>query len=462
MKRVLAIARLTFWEGIRMRIVLVFLIILVFLVLRLPFTLHGDGTLTGRLQNFLAYSLGALSVLLSLTTIFFSCATLSGELRDRSLHLVVTKPVSRFEILAGKWLGVNLLNVLILALCGGAIYGLAYFIQSRQEQFPLDRYKVRDTVWTARVAAQPVVPQAEIRKAAEEYVNSRKRTGEIPPGREEIARQERETELLTQWRTIEAGDARVFRFENITPPDREDTLFQVRYKARATPLPLDEMATIGFAFCDPNTHTPLEEPTFLTERSNDTHQFLIRARTAIKDGAVELLVINPYNPGRRAMAFEGDKSLQLLYRTAGFELNFARALVIILIRLALLSALGVFFSVFVSFPVACLCVASFFLLCLGLPFWLDSMGANVENYLPKDDPYGVWGPMVRGLLVPVMKAVFPDFSYYDGTRSVVDGEYVPMQLLLQGVLHTLLYGGALLLLPGWLIFRVREVAEVQV
>ncbi|MCH7870247.1 MAG: hypothetical protein IID33_00965, partial [Planctomycetes bacterium] len=62
MRPVLAIARQTFWEGIRMRIVLVSVIILTLIVLRLPFVMRGDDTLAGRLQTFLADSFGGLGM----------------------------------------------------------------------------------------------------------------------------------------------------------------------------------------------------------------------------------------------------------------------------------------------------------------------------------------------------------------------------------------------------------------
>jgi hypothetical protein len=127
-------AKLTFAEGVRMRIVLIFLVVLVILVLRMPFALRGDETLAGRLQNFLAYSIGTLGVLLSLATVFFSCATLTSEFKQCSLHLVVTKPVSRFQILLGKWLGVNLLNLLIVGLC----------VASRVERRPASRRSERN------------------------------------------------------------------------------------------------------------------------------------------------------------------------------------------------------------------------------------------------------------------------------------------------------------------------------
>lgn len=463
MKGVLAIARLTFREGIRMRIVLVALIVLVFLVLRMPFALRGDDTLAGRLQNFLAYSLGALSILLSLATIFFSCATLANELKLRSLHLVVTKPVSRMQILTGKWLGVMLLNLVILIPCSATIFGFAYYLSTRPEQFQRDRYKVRDVVWTARVAATPTPPTEEMFEAAAEEVQELIQTGAIAPSEERTKLRERVRELQYEWRVVESNQYRIYRFENMTPPEDEDTVFQVRYKVRANPLPPDEMVTVGFTFCDPETHAPLEVPEFKEGRSTDMHQFLVRAQPVIKNGAVELMVINPPGPGRPVnVVFEGGNSLQLLYRTGGFPLNFAKAIAIIFLRLALLAALGVFFSVFVSFPIACLCVSSFFLICLGVPFWLESIGAN-DAILPANlDPFGAVGNAIRAVLVPLVQFGFPDFTHYDGGRLLVDGRYIPPSLLGQCFIHTALYGIVLLFVPGWLIFRAREVAEVQV
>lgn len=462
MRRTWAIARLTFQEGLRMRLVLVFLIVLVFLVLRLPFAVRGDETLAGRLQNFLAYALGALSLLLSLATIFFSCATLSNELKERSLHLVVTKPVTRFQILVGKWLGVNLLNLLILVLSGAAIYGFALWIRGQPEQFVRDRYKIRDVVWTARNAARPVVPAKQIAAAAAEDVRAQIATGAIDAARERTAIQERAEELLKGWRVVPPGQPRVYLFENLAPPERADTVFQVRYKILAQPLPLDELVEVGFAFCDPDTLDLLEEPVFKTERSSQVHQFLAGAAPLLKDGRAALAVLNPYDPRRNtSLVFDGDNSLVLLYKVSSFELNFLKSLAILFMRLALLSAVGVFFSVFTSFPVACLCTLSFYVVCLGLPFWLESMGVGSE-FLPKDDPLGRLGPLLRSLLAPFMRAAFPDFTHYDGTNRLIEGEYLPWPLLGRAALHTLVYGAALLLIPGWYIFRTREVAEVQV
>lgn len=463
MRRVWAIAWLTFSEGVRMRIVLVSLIVLVFLVLRMPFALRGDETLTGRLQNFLAYSLGALSLLLSVATIFFSCATLTTDIKERSIHLVVTKPVSRFQILLGKWLGVNLLNLLIVVLCGATIYGFACFIRSRPEQFARDRVQVRDVVWTARIAAQPVAPEKEIAQAATQQVAERVRLGEVDPANEATVRGERVLQLMSQWRNIPAGSYREYRFENLAPPETGETVIQVRFKARGTPLPSDEIVPIGWVFCDPENGAWLHAPIFTHERSGDTHQFLVRAAPVIRNGTAILQVANPTSPDvGTSVLFDGDDSLQLLYKMASFEGNYVKALLIILLRLALLSAVGTFFGVFVSFPVACLCTSAFYLICIALPFVLEAIGANLPNLGAKYDPYGAIGPALRAFLVPFLWIAFPDFTHYDGVNQLVDGTYIPLSLLGWSLVRTLLYGGVLLLLPGWLIFSRREIAEVIV
>jgi ABC-type transport system involved in multi-copper enzyme maturation permease subunit len=462
MRRALAIAWLTFSEGVRMRIVLVFLIILVFLVLRMPFALRGDETLTGRLQSFLAYSLGALGLLLSLTTVFFACATLTGEIKECSLQLVVTKPVARFQILLGKWLGVNLLNLLIVVLCGGAIYGFAHFIRSRPQQFERDRLQLRDVVWTARVAARPVVPAQEIAEAAAQYVEDRIHAGEIDRSEQAMAIARRIGELKNRWRSIENGDARLFEFKGLAPPEREDTVIQIRYKARGIPIPRQEQLAVGWVICDPKTRAPLAQRE-TREHTDDTHQFLLRAGPAIQDGALALLVFNPYDPsGGTTIYFDGDASLEVLYKVGGFEANFVKGLLMILLQLALLSGVGLFFSTFVSFPVACLCTCAFYLFCAAMPFLLESIGVGQVYTSARFDPYGTWGPAIRLVLVPFMQAMFPDFGRFSGTRYLVDGEYIPFALLGSSLLRTLVYGGVLLLLPGWLIFRRREIAEVIV
>ncbi|MBK9119369.1 MAG: hypothetical protein IPM18_07165 [Phycisphaerales bacterium] len=470
MKQVWAIARLTLAEGIRMRVVLVCLIVLLLLIVRMPFVLRGDETVAGRLQNFLSYSLAALGAFLSVATIFFSCATLSNELRDKSLHMVVTKPVSRLRILLGKWLGVNLLALLVLAPCGAAIYGFAQYIRTRQVAFERDRLQVRDVVWTARTAANPVKPVDEFMTQAESWVNERQRTGLVSEDQKRNVLMDRLRQIENEWRAVPSGGTRVYEFARLKPPEGDDTVVQIRYKIRGTPLPEEELVPVYWAFLHPEEGYPLHEPVLTRERSGDRHQFLVNARAIIQEGKAMLAVINPPNPmltdptHQTIIYFDGDDSLQILYKAGDFGANLFKALLIIAFQIAMLSALGIFFSTFVSFPVACLCGSVFYLICLAMPFVLEATGANMDPQvvLPSYDPYGVFGPAVRTVLVPLLYFGFPDFTRYSGTNFVVDGRYIPLEMLGEAGVRLLLFGAVLLLVPGLYIFQRREIAEVTV
>lgn len=455
MKTVWAIARMTLQEGLRMRLVLVLILLLVFVVLRLPFALRGDETLAGRLQTFLSYSLSALSVLMGLAVVFFSCATLTGEIRSSSLHLVLTKPVNRFQVLAGKWIGVSLLSLLMVALAGGAIYALAVFIKTRPAQFARDRVKLEEVVWTARQAARPRPPDFDA--AARQRVDQMLQEGRIQPPQQSTALEEVRRELALDWMRIRPGYARQYRFEGLAPPAQQQVVYQVRFKARGIPYPRDEMIDIGWVIFDPDTGAPIEE--FQTrDRHGEVHEFLVRSDIA-RDGRAVIGVVNPAQyPNETMLWFEGEDGLLILYRVGSFEANYLKSLLFIFLRLAFLAALGLFFGTFVSFPVACFCVLSIYLFCIGMPWWIEAMDAHLKPGMERISPWTVLRPLFT-ILIPAMRAAFPDFNAYDGIARLIDGQYIPAGQVVKGAAHTLIYGVVLLALPGWLIFRSREIAQ---
>ncbi|QOJ15115.1 MAG: ABC transporter permease [Planctomycetia bacterium] len=481
MTRIWAIARLTFWEGVRMRIVLVFVIVLALLVLNMPFWLRGDETLAGRVQNFLDYGLNAASLCLALATIFLSCSTLAGEIRNNVIHLVVTKPVRRFEILCGKWLGVMLLNTAVLALCAGAIYFFASYLRAQPVEFERDRMKLDQSVWTARHAARPVEP--DFRADATRDVEKRIADGALQPSDRLSALRERNKELRDQWLVIRPNQLKTFEFENLPvqrPVEKvaaevsseaaadDPHLIQVTFRARGLPIPQDELLPLAWVFNDPETGAPLMPMPFVTkQRSGDTHAFFVRD-TVVMNGKASLTVAawdEGDGRGRNTtVTFEGRTALMLYYPAGTFEVNYLKALVIILLRLGFLAAMGLFFSTFVSFPVACFCVFTWLMICVAKPWWMSALGADldVEGWDASVDPFGEWGPLVRGFLLgPLLNFGFPDFTRYDGTTALVDGLLISGDTLWMTLLHTLGFGLAMLLVVGWYIFDRREIAETQ-
>ena len=137
----LVIARLTFREAGRRKILLAALILgLLYLVIYgagfyyvnqdVTRSQFGPGLLElNQIRNFLFmagfYVVNFLTVMMAVLT---SVDTLSGEIASGTIHTLVSKPVQRWEIVVGKWLGfVGMLSLYLLLMAGGTI-GLVYII----------------------------------------------------------------------------------------------------------------------------------------------------------------------------------------------------------------------------------------------------------------------------------------------------------------------------------------------
>ncbi|MEM9420433.1 MAG: ABC transporter permease subunit, partial [Planctomycetota bacterium] len=153
---VLGVARTLLDEAIRMKMALIFVVMLVLLVPVLPFMLGGETRLQYRLESFLTYSLTLISTLLAAMTILLAARTISSELTDRQAFLTLTKPISRAGYLAGKWIGIMGLNLLLLLVSGVGVVAFVKVIERTPAMDAADYIAVQEQVLTARVAIEPV------------------------------------------------------------------------------------------------------------------------------------------------------------------------------------------------------------------------------------------------------------------------------------------------------------------
>jgi len=157
--RIWAVARHMIAEGIRMKIALVFIGIILIVLPSMPFIIAGDGvTLTSRVQNFLSYSLGSVGFLLSLLTVFLSCSSISNEIQLKQIFMVVSKPIPRWHFFVGKWLGIVTLNAAILLFTGITIWGFTWYLKSRPTEVPDDQETLNYEVLNVRHGTQPKPP----------------------------------------------------------------------------------------------------------------------------------------------------------------------------------------------------------------------------------------------------------------------------------------------------------------
>ena len=122
MNYIWAVARHTFAQCIRMKIAVAFILLLAVCLLGLPYVMKGDGTLTGSIRTFLSYSVSITGVLLSIVTVLVTVSVVSGDISEKYIYLIIAKPLARWEYILGRWLGVVLLNAVLLAIAAGIIF----------------------------------------------------------------------------------------------------------------------------------------------------------------------------------------------------------------------------------------------------------------------------------------------------------------------------------------------------
>ena len=66
--------------------------------------------------------------LTAIMTVLTSVDTLSGEIASGTVHTLVSKPLRRWEIVLGKWLGFATMMAVYLLLMGGGVIGIVYAI----------------------------------------------------------------------------------------------------------------------------------------------------------------------------------------------------------------------------------------------------------------------------------------------------------------------------------------------
>ncbi len=137
MNTILTIARLTFHEAWRRRMVLLALalgatFILLYsvgfgLILR-ELRAEEPPEMVVRLlhMNLLLSGLYVVHFLAVMLAIFASVDTISGEIASHTIQTLITKPVRRWEVLFGKWLGCAAMLMVYLLLLSGGVIGSTY------------------------------------------------------------------------------------------------------------------------------------------------------------------------------------------------------------------------------------------------------------------------------------------------------------------------------------------------
>src|SRR4051812_43275755 len=150
MQQTFAIIGLTWKAAFRYRLFWVLTGLLLVAVVGLPLLIKDDGTAEGFTQILLTYTLGAVTAILGICTLWLACGTLARDIEECQIQMLAVKPIARWQIWLGKWLGLLSLNAVLLTVSGLSIYGL---LEWRAKQLPPEQQlRLQNEVLVARAS----------------------------------------------------------------------------------------------------------------------------------------------------------------------------------------------------------------------------------------------------------------------------------------------------------------------
>ncbi len=455
MLKVWAVATNTIRQALRMKVAVIFMVLLLVLLPVMGLTATGDGTLKGRLQTFLSYGLSLTSLLLCLLTIIVSTHAVTSDIEQRQIYTVATKPIRRFQFILGKLLGVVTLDVVLLAIFGGIVYGVTVTLPRFSKVTPDVKQQIDDEFYTARASLTP--PEIDVHDEVMALLKEKgDQLAEIYPSlsREEIIKELTARKRLEK-RAAAVGQALFWEFEGVKPRGSDETLF-VRFKYDVAENPPDGQVYGRWQIGDLRPFkygTEMKTPVLPVERKDPVRSFReirVPADVVADDGYLAVTYLNPpFN--QTVVIFPLEDGLEVLYKADTFTANFIRATLLILCRLVFLAALGILAGSFLSFPVAILfCLVIF------------SIGTVSGFILSSFDLMGHGWSDIYGYVIKMLIHLLPRFDKYNPTEYLVPARLLPWSFLGRVAFWMVCIKASLLLVLGLVVFSFRELAKIIV
>lgn len=451
-----AIAALTWKAAFRFRLFWVLLFLLMVTVTVLPLVIKDDGTPRGFVQIMLTYTLSLMTVLLGFSTLWLACGTLARDIEECQMQVVATKPVARWQIWMGKWIGLSLLNLALLTIAGASVY---FFLLYRASGLPAEQRAVlNNEIFVARGSLREPMP--DLKADVDRVVAERMKLPEVAAAVDRATlRMMTENQIKARHQVVMPGFLRQWKIDLGFLQDRlnKEQLF-VRFKFFVAQTNEANLYRGSLKVGPPET--PKVQKYDQTFAAETFHEIAIPTGLADEKG---VLTAEFHNLSEATMVFQLEDGFELLYRESGFGPNFVRGLTVIFCWLVLLAAVGLAAGSYLSFPVAAL--VSVAVLLIGLSGGTLQSVVEEGTVLGTDHDTGkpinttvdaLMVPVFRGLLVVVNVA--RDFSPVDSLSS---GRSITWLATGTAVVQIIGLAGGVFAALGIYAFHRRELARTQ-
>ena len=441
----------------RFRLFAVVAALLVLAVVGLPLIVKDDGTARGFAQIILTYTLSAITVLLGFSTLWLSCGALARDIEECQIQVVATKPIARWQIWLGKWLGIASLNAALLVLAGACIYGL---LEWRATRLPLtERTQLRQELLVARGSATEQDYTSLINAKTEEILQNRIKSNPGVAANINEVRNEIREQVKSDFQLVPPDTYRPWNIDLSSVKDYiRNKPLQLRIKFESADHNPNGTYLGVWDIGNPDSTNFFQMPAM--SLSPDTfHEFTIPPNLYSDKGILTIVFVNQND---MSLLFPLEDGMEVLFPEGSFTVNFIRALGIIFCWLVLLSAIGLMAASFLSFPVA----AFFSITLLIVAFSSGTLAETVDlgSVTTGTTPTAATRSITDTVFIPIFKgmlAVLNLVEKFSPIDALSSGRSVPWSELGAAFAQiVVLFGGSFAII-GISLFSRRELAAAQ-
>ncbi len=441
MNRIWAIATVTFKEAARKRVFLVLVLFAVALLVSSLFLPAMD--LAARTKLIQGWGLKSIGLFGALIAIFLAGVSLPEDIEDRKLFTLITKPLSRLDVVIGKTLGFALVElVFFVAISAMCILYIRTTVALSDEPSKDRVLQFRDRVHADLFEFRS--PEGT-ESWAEGRFTAQKRPGEQHELSATLGGMTWECFL---WRFLYVEDVEVGGY------------LHGQLRLKLTTQGVGGYGGIVVRYINPFTGEELFDRFHVTY--NQPVNFKVPWKL-ISDRRILVVGVSPTDPRAK---IEADPASMFLWTAPGsFEWNFVKATGLLFLQIVLLAVAVVMGSTLLSAPVN-IFFGFFFYVAGSLVAFLGTSIRTVEStiamlaiHAPVDhchqEELPIWALQASKEITRFVIGIIPDLGRFDAASYIMKDLNVPLHLVGDGLAYGVGYVVIFLFL-SWLFIRLRE------
>ena len=469
------IIKLTLQRSIRSRVSLIIFALLLMFLFILPLTILNDGSIKGKVQINLMWTMGGSLLLLSFFSLFNTILNIRADIAEKQIYTLEATPLARWQNIFGKLSAVFIMNLILVTFTGLVCYGFVlndYYnlkaandkaeqvlIKNPKDEASLlikrDFHVLSNEVLASRLKIEDYYDIEEMTEnAIKEY---KQKDGRLPKSEEETRRDLVEFYSKLSFFSAQPNTpARPIVFKTPPRPNAETLFYTFSYYLYSSNKMDDRISGRWEVFAKYLDGTDGLISTHPFEHSGGLRR-TIRFSTEKLDN-VKFLYFIFINKSEQSVYSGINEKFYLLVPYSDFETNLVKALTLILMKLTLISFMGAMAASFLSFNISVFICLSFIFFCYLSEIMLKFLRVS-KSYTPSvvSGPTNYFVDIWNQFSVYLVN-FFPDFGNISG-KLLVEGEYIDSLVLGEEFLFNLILRGGFFLISAIVIFHYNEMGK---